>query len=152
MPSARRHCDCELISFEGQWRLVDTNIRYPPTPIVLREYVPPTCITTSIRTHGIFARASQDSTLTLSEPMRSSDGSMTDSVFVPRGTNVLLGVRACNRDKRLWGDDAEEWKPERWLAPLPQSVADAHMPGILSLRRILRSPVADPISQVYTAI
>lgn len=64
--------------------------------------------------------------------MRSSDDSMTDSVFVPRGTNVLLGVRACNRDKRLWGDDAEEWKPERWLKQLPKAVEAASVPGVYS--------------------
>ncbi|KAM5531524.1 hypothetical protein V8D89_010179 [Ganoderma adspersum] len=86
---------------------------YPPTPIVLRE-------------------ALQDSTLTLSEPMRSSDGSMVDSVFVPKGTNVLVGVRACNRDRALWGNDAEEWKPERWLKPLPKAVEAASIPGVYS--------------------
>ena len=77
-------------------------------------------------------RAFQDSTLTLSEPMRSSDGSMVDSVFVPKGTNVLVGVRACNRDRALWGNDAEEWKPERWLKPLPKAVEAASIPGVYS--------------------
>ncbi|KAI0073418.1 hypothetical protein K474DRAFT_1710699 [Panus rudis PR-1116 ss-1] len=29
-------------------------------------------------------------------------------------------------------EDAKEWKPERWLSPLPQSVVDEHIPGIYS--------------------
>ena len=28
--------------------------------------------------------------------------------------------------------DALEWKPERWLSPLPQAVIDAHLPGVYS--------------------
>ena len=32
----------------------------------------------------------------------------------------------------MWGEDALEWKPERWLAPLPSTVADAKIPGVYS--------------------
>lgn len=31
-----------------------------------------------------------------------------------------------------WGEDALEWKPERWLKPLPRAVEDAWIPGIYS--------------------
>ncbi|OJT08227.1 Cytochrome P450 94A1 [Trametes pubescens] len=86
---------------------------YPPTPIVLRE-------------------AFRDTILPLSQPMRGSDGSVIDQIPIPKGTNVLVGVRACNRNKAIWGDDAEEWKPERWLAPLPKAVEDASIPGVYS--------------------
>ena len=83
-----------------------------------------------ILTHS--RRAFQDTVLPLSKPMRGSDGSILESVVIPKGTNVLVGVRACNRNKSLWGEDADEWKPERWLNPLPQSVADAKLPGVYS--------------------
>ena len=74
--------------------------------------------------------AFQDSTLTLAEPMRSADGTLIDHVFVPKDSNVLVGVRACNRSKALWGPDAEDWKPERWLNGLPDSVGNAKVPGV----------------------
>ena len=64
--------------------------------------------------------------------MRNSDGSMVDNVFVPKGSNVLVGVRACNRNKALWGPDAEEWNPERWLQPLPHAIEAASIPGVYS--------------------
>ncbi|KAJ2929646.1 hypothetical protein H1R20_g7436, partial [Candolleomyces eurysporus] len=32
----------------------------------------------------------------------------------------------------IWGPDASEWKPERWLSPLPDRVAEARVPGIYS--------------------
>ncbi|KAL1693533.1 hypothetical protein GGG16DRAFT_110973 [Schizophyllum commune] len=47
-------------------------------------------------------------------------------------SRVARGYSNANRSKDMWGADALEWKPERWLAPLPQSVADAHMPGVYS--------------------
>ena len=49
---------------------------------------------------------------------------------IKKGTNIILNLRACNANKALWGKDAEEWKPERWLSPLPKAVQDAHIPGI----------------------
>ncbi|KAF1809744.1 cytochrome P450 [Eremomyces bilateralis CBS 781.70] len=36
---------------------------------------------------------------------------------IPKGTTVILAPWAVNRSKELWGQDAAEFKPERWLAP-----------------------------------
>ncbi|MCG8667916.1 MAG: cytochrome P450 [Pseudomonadales bacterium] len=36
-------------------------------------------------------------------------------VTVPAGTNVLAGAYIIHRRKDIWGEDAEEFKPERWL-------------------------------------
>lgn len=36
--------------------------------------------------------------------------------FIPKGTQVMLVPFAINQSKELWGDDAREFKPERWLA------------------------------------
>jgi cytochrome P450 len=52
------------------------------------------------------------------------------SIHVAKGTNVFIGLMECNRDKLIWGDDALEWKPERWLKPLPESVTAARVPGV----------------------
>jgi len=49
---------------------------------------------------------------------------------VPKSTNVLIAIRGANRSADIWGPDAEEWKPERWLSPLPDSVAKARIPGM----------------------
>jgi cytochrome P450 len=37
-----------------------------------------------------------------------------DLSLVPKGTIVVCPGYAQHRSKRLWGEDADEWKPERW--------------------------------------
>ena len=51
---------------------------------------------------------------------------------IAKGTTIYIGIRASNLDKRTWGEDALEFKPERWMSPLPSSVTEAHVPGIYS--------------------
>lgn len=66
----------------------------------------------------------------LGEPAQGIDGSMISEVLVPKGSSVIIAIGACNRNKVIWGEDALEWKPERWLKPLPETVVSAHIPGI----------------------
>ena len=68
----------------------------------------------------------------LSKPITGRDGSPIDRVAISRGSTVIIGIRCSNTSKEIWGEDAEEWKPERWLSPLPQSVKDARIPGVYS--------------------
>lgn len=35
--------------------------------------------------------------------------------FVPKGTRIFIGIWAINKSKELWGPDADQFKPERWL-------------------------------------
>ncbi|PPQ74553.1 hypothetical protein CVT24_004347 [Panaeolus cyanescens] len=70
--------------------------------------------------------------LPLSQPIIGVDGREISEIFVPKGTTVMCGLMASNRNTDIWGPDADEWKPERWLEGLPDSVSDAHLPGIYS--------------------
>ena len=80
--------------------------------------------------HILPRRAKKDMVLPLSQPVRGVDGTMMSEIPITKGTVVLSNIPACNRNKAVWGEDALEWKPERWFQPLPQSVEDAHVPGI----------------------
>ncbi|TBU46705.1 cytochrome P450 [Dichomitus squalens] len=80
----------------------------------------------------IFREAQRDMILPLSEPIRGLDGTLMTEIPVPKGTVVHVGVLGSNMNRRTWGEDAWEWKPERWLAPLPEAVAEAHIPGVYS--------------------
>ncbi|KAI0055532.1 cytochrome P450 [Artomyces pyxidatus] len=72
-----------------------------------------------------------DMTIPVSEPIPGAKFSDT-SVFVPRNTTIIVDVLGVNCSEKIWGADACTWKPERWLTPLPESVADAHIPGVYS--------------------
>lgn len=77
-------------------------------------------------------RTREDVVLPLSEPVRGRDGQMISEIPLPKDTMVLVGVLSSNTSKALWGEDAYEWKPERWLSPLPETVTEAKIPGVYS--------------------
>lgn len=77
-------------------------------------------------------RVNQDVVLPLSQPIRGRDGSMIHEIHVPKDTVVVAGLLNCNRNKAIWGEDAYEWKPERFLSPLPSTVTEAKIPGVYS--------------------
>ncbi|KAF8483513.1 cytochrome P450 [Russula ochroleuca] len=74
----------------------------------------------------------RNSIIPLSRPVLGRDGQMIDCIQVQAGTMVVLGTAAVNRDPAIWGLDADQWVPERWLQPLPETVVDAYLPGVLS--------------------
>lgn len=71
-----------------------------------------------------------DTILPLSEPIHGVDGETMSEIPIPKGTFFVCNLRAVNTNKALWGEDADEWKPERWLKPLPRAVEEARIPGI----------------------
>ena len=73
-----------------------------------------------------------DVSMPLSEPMTCTDGTIVDEIPVPAGTTIAIGILPCNRNPEIWGEDVLEFKPERWLAPLPASVTEAKIPGVYS--------------------
>ena len=72
----------------------------------------------------------ENTVLPLHEPIRGTDGTLIAEVAVPKGTVAVLNLGACNTNKAVWGEDAYEWKPDRFLKPLPRSVEAARVPGV----------------------
>ena len=60
------------------------------------------------------------------------DGTEMHEIPVPKGTRIIVNVTACNNDPAIWGEDPQEWKPDRWIQPLPESVTSARVPGVFS--------------------
>ena len=78
------------------------------------------------------SRAEKDAILPLAIPVKGIEGSLIDKLVIPAGTSVILPINGPNCDPTLWGPDSLEWKPDRWLSPLPQALQDAHVPGVYS--------------------
>ncbi|EPS94486.1 hypothetical protein FOMPIDRAFT_40741 [Fomitopsis schrenkii] len=80
----------------------------------------------------VIRQPTKDVILPLSEPIHGRDGTLIRELPIPKGTEIIIGVLGHNTNKALWGDDASEWKPERWLAPLPSALGEAPIPGVYS--------------------
>ena len=68
--------------------------------------------------------------LPLSKPIRGVDGSEIHEIPIAENSNVIIAIMASNIDPELWGDDAAEWKPTRWMSPLPESLTNANVPSV----------------------
>ncbi|KAJ7852383.1 cytochrome P450 [Mycena olivaceomarginata] len=71
-----------------------------------------------------------DAVVPLQHPIEGKSGRTYNSVHIPANTDVCVGIIGANKDKAIWGADADEWKPSRWLSELPERVQD--LPGIYS--------------------
>ena len=80
----------------------------------------------------------------LSAPIRGVDGTLMNEIFVPKGTMILVSNWMSNVNKAIWGEDADEWKPERWLKPLPETVREARMPGVYASMWVV-TPLSLPL-------
>ena len=40
---------------------------------------------------------------------------MIKEIPVKKGQKFIVSIFGANRSKEIWGEDAEIWKPERWL-------------------------------------
>ena len=55
---------------------------------------------------------------------------MISTLVVPADTVIIGHFQAINVSQQLWGEDAAEWKPDRWLAPLPAVLEETRIPGV----------------------
>ncbi|KAK0445349.1 cytochrome P450 [Desarmillaria tabescens] len=77
------------------------------------------CIKEALRLHplvyGLFREPTQDDVLPLAEPITTSDGKLCAQVPISKGQVVMTSVYTYDRLPSVWGDDAEEWNPRRFL-------------------------------------
>ncbi|KAI0036665.1 cytochrome P450 [Vararia minispora EC-137] len=59
--------------------------------------------------------ASQDDVIPLAVPVVGKSGKMITEIPVKKGQLIDLSVAAYNRNPDVWGPDAAEWRPERFL-------------------------------------
>ncbi|KAF8880306.1 cytochrome P450 [Infundibulicybe gibba] len=83
----------------------------------------------------VWRQTIEDTTIPLQFPVRDPhSGTETRDLFIAKGTPVYLGLSAANRSTAIWGPDASEFKPERWLGKdaSPGNPDKIKLPGIYS--------------------
>ncbi|KAJ7887396.1 cytochrome P450 [Mycena leptocephala] len=71
---------------------------------------------------AMFREATKDAILPLSTPITGVDGKIVNSIPVPKGTQIYIAISAAHHNKSIWGEDALEFKPERWTNGKANSV------------------------------
>ncbi|KIY71128.1 cytochrome P450 [Cylindrobasidium torrendii FP15055 ss-10] len=62
-----------------------------------------------------YRRPVSDDVLPLSTPIRTTDGKLIQELPIPKGTKIFASIAGYNRNKGIWGQDADEFNPNRWL-------------------------------------
>ncbi|PBK72095.1 cytochrome P450 [Armillaria solidipes] len=101
----------ELVQFgntDPTWEQLNSSFPYLDAVVheALRTH-PPVSETTRV--------AAEDDILPLTTPVVTKSGETIDSIFVAKGTLLTTPIRTLNRSEEIWGPDAKEFKPERWL-------------------------------------
>ncbi|KAF7312996.1 Cytochrome P450 [Mycena kentingensis (nom. inval.)] len=76
-------------------------------------------VSESLRLHPIIDDASrlalEDDIIPLKNPIHLASGAITDRIHIPKGTTLMTPLYYANVARSIWGPDAAEFKPERWM-------------------------------------
>ncbi|PPQ73604.1 hypothetical protein CVT24_008062 [Panaeolus cyanescens] len=65
--------------------------------------------------------AQKDDMLPLSKPIIDNHGVVRHEIPIKKGHMIMIPISHVNRTEEIWGEDATEFKPERWEEPSPTS-------------------------------
>ncbi|KZV96656.1 cytochrome P450 [Exidia glandulosa HHB12029] len=85
----------------------------------------------TLRLHNVVAfvsrEAVEDDIIPLGTPIVDRNGQTQTHIRVQKGDQVTIPIWLINRNKAIWGADADQFRPERWENPPPEA---AGIPGI----------------------
>ncbi|KAI0650938.1 cytochrome P450 [Trametes meyenii] len=121
-PTVQRKLREELLAVPTASPTMDELAALPYLDAVVREALrmyPP--VATTLR------MANRDDVLPVTAPFVDRHGNTQTEVRIAKGNRIVVPIAALNRLKSVWGDDAAEFKPERWEHPPAEA---SNLPGI----------------------
>ncbi|KAK7029687.1 hypothetical protein VNI00_014385 [Paramarasmius palmivorus] len=119
--------ECESASFDG----------YPLLDAVVRESLrlcPPV--------HATIRVATQDDLIRISEPVVLTDGTVIgagESIAIRKGSFIHIPIEGLNFSTDIWGTDALEFRPERWM-----NTSTPTFPGLANVMTFSYGPHSCP--------
>ncbi|KAF9232616.1 cytochrome P450 [Melanogaster broomeanus] len=114
----------ELISVDTETPSMEDLMALPYLDAVVRE---------TLRLYTPFPNivrvAMKDDVIPLEQPFTDKSGVLHHGIRIRKGDLVLIPILAMNTSEELWGDDAHEFKPERW-DNIPEAIS--RIPGLWS--------------------
>ncbi|OSD00668.1 cytochrome P450 [Trametes coccinea BRFM310] len=121
-PEVQKKLRDELLTLDTDMPTMDELNSLPYLDAVVRE---------TLRIHApvptTLRVAMKDDVIPISEPFVDRFGQVQDSIRITKGSAVIIPILSLNRCKKLWGEDAREFKPERWEHP-PEALSS--VPGV----------------------
>ncbi|KAI0651519.1 cytochrome P450 [Trametes meyenii] len=71
--------------------------------------------------------AAEDDVLPVSEPLVDRNGKTQHEIRIAKGNRVIVSILALHHSTEIWGEDALEFRPERWETP-PEEASS--IPGV----------------------
>ncbi|KAF9020787.1 cytochrome P450 [Hymenopellis radicata] len=121
-PEVQKKLREELLSVATEAPSLDELNALPYLDMVVRETLRiHTPVPNSIRVAG------KDDVIPTSKPFMDKNGVVCDSIRIKKGDSITIPLHIMNTDPSIWGEDAAEFKPERW-EKTPEAVSA--IPGV----------------------
>ncbi|OJT11870.1 Cytochrome P450 3A28 [Trametes pubescens] len=121
-PEVQKKLRDEMFTLQTEAPTMDELSSLPYLDAVVRE---------TLRVHApvptTMRIATKDDVIPVSEPFVDRHGKLQDSIHISKGSPIIIPVLSLNRSTELWGADALEFKPERWINP-PEAISS--IPGV----------------------
>ncbi|KIO34090.1 hypothetical protein M407DRAFT_64608 [Tulasnella calospora MUT 4182] len=76
--------------------------------------------------------AGKDDYIPVSTPYTDKNGVERTEIRIAAGEQIFIPVALANRDKAIWGEDADVFNPDRWLEGNNSHPRSAEIPGVFS--------------------
>ncbi|KAI6096139.1 cytochrome P450 [Pisolithus sp. B1] len=117
-----RQAEATVRGRDGLWRVADLQgMVY--TVAVVKEVLRYHCTL-----HHVYRVAAQDDVVSLAKPIR-TELALATEIRIPKGTRIIGSIAGYNRNPDVWGDDADVFKPDRWMS-MSDDGGEAVMVGV----------------------
>jgi cytochrome P450 len=76
----------------------------------------------------------------LSKPIHTIDGRLVDHIVISKGSFIYVPIMSINRSEALWGKDAKNFSPGRWLNDSNSQLKATEIQGYRHLLTFIEGP------------